>query len=475
MITQRVYATDIEDRIDPHFYKHKYLETVAQLKRLKTPTKSVDSFSDVICGPFGSAIKVSDYTDNGVPLIRIENIDKTEGVSSTNATFINERLASSLKHYKVNKGDLVISQRGTLGLCGVIRDDLSGAVISANLIAIKNLKEVNPDYLKFFFSSNLGQIQLERRTSGQVQTKITTEDIKTLLVPIPSQEIQHKIINTYLSALEDREEKLKQADELLNSIDGYVRQQLGIGYTEPEEAPTFTTSSDEVKGKRLDPKKYSQKPKTILTAIKKAKYSQLPLNDLIVANLSGEWGNDLFDKNAKADKDTVQVKVLRNTNFDNSLNLNLDDVAERLIEKNKFVKNKLQNGDILVEKSGGSPIQPVGRVAIFDNIKGDYCFSNFLQCIRINATKCLPYYLFAYLKSIYALNYMEYLQNQTTGIKNLIWEEFTDIPIVLPPKDTQEKLAEETKDRMTKAIALRHKASTVLDEAKKQVEEMILN
>ena len=40
---------------------------------------------------------------------------------------------------------------------------------------------------------------------------------------------------------------------------------------------------------------------------------------------------------------------------------------------------------------------------------------------------------------------------------------------------TKEKLAEETKDRMTKAIALRHKASTVLDEAKKQVEEMILN
>ncbi len=475
MITQKIYATDIEDRIDPHFYKPKYLMALAKLKRLKTPIKRVDSFSNVICGPFGSAIKVNDYSNNGTPLIRIENINKTDGVSSVNATFINEKLANSLNRYKVRKGDLVISQRGTLGLCGVIQEDLDGAVISANLIAIKNLGEISPDYLKFFFSSNLGQIQLERRTSGQVQTKITTEDIKSLLVPIPTKETQQKIINVYLIALKDREEKLRQADELLNSIDGYVRQQLGIDYTEPEEKPTFTTSSNEVEGKRLDPKKYSQKPKAILTAIKKAKYSQLPLNNLIVTNISGEWGNDLFDNNAKADKDTVQVKVLRNTNFDNSLNLNLDDVAERLIEKNKFVKNRLQNGDILIEKSGGSPIQPVGRVAIFDNIKSDYCFSNFLQCIRINATKCLPYYLFAYLKSIYALNYMEYLQNQTTGIKNLIWEEFTDTPIVLPPKDTQEKLAEETKDRMTKAIALRHEASTVLEDAKKKVEEMILN
>lgn len=475
MITQKIYATDIEDRIDPHFYKRKYLEVVTQLKRLKTPTKRVDSFSDVVCGPFGSAIKVNDYTDNGVPLIRIENISKTNGVSSINITFINEKLASSLKRYKVNSGDLVISQRGTLGLSGVIRDDLGGAVISANLIAIKNLRGVNPDYLQFFFGSNLGQIQLERRTSGQVQTKITTEDIKTLLVPIPPKEIQQKIVNTYLSAIKDREEKLKQADELLSSIDGYVRQQLNINYTEPEEKPTFITLSDEVEGKRLDPKKHSQKLKAILTAIKKAKYSQLPLNDLIVASVSGEWGKDLFDKNAKENRDTIEVKVLRNTNFDNSLNLNLDDVAERLIDRNKFEKIKLQDCDILVEKSGGSPIQPVGRVAIFDNIQGDYCFSNFLQCIRINTTKCLPYYLFTYLKAIYALNYMEYLQNQTTGIKNLIWEEFADIPVVLPPKDIQKKLAEETKNRMTKAVVLRREANNILKDAKKKVEEMILD
>jgi restriction endonuclease S subunit len=471
MITQKVYATDIEDRIDPHFYKHKYLEVATRLKRLRTPAKRVDSFSNVICGPFGSAIKVNDYTDKGVPLIRIENIDKTDGVSSTNATFIKEKLVSSLRRYVVNKGDLVISQRGTLGLSGVIKDDLDGAVISANLIAIKNLKEVTPDYLQFFFNSNLGKIQLERRTSGQVQTKITTEDIKTLLVPIPPKEIQQKIVNTYLSAIKNRKEKLKQADELLNSIEGYVRQQLGINYKEPEEKPTFTTLSNEVDGKRLDPKKYSQKPKAILTAIKKSKYSQLPLKELIIANLSGEWGNDLFDKNTK---DGIRIKVLRNTNFDNSLNLNLDDVAERLIEKNRFEKSKLQDGDILIEKSGGSPIQPVGRVAIFDNIQGDYCFSNFLQCIRVNTTKCLPYYLFVYLKTIYALNYMEYLQNQTTGIKNLIWEEFTDIPIALPPKDIQEKLAEEVKDRMSQAINLRKEAGAVLEEAKKKVEEMIL-
>src|SRR3989344_4544704 len=100
MITQKVYATDIEDRIDPHFYQPKYLKAVTQLRRLKTPIKRVDSFSDVVCGPFGSAIKVNDYSKSGIPIIRIENIDKTKGVSSINATFINEKLVSTLKRYR---------------------------------------------------------------------------------------------------------------------------------------------------------------------------------------------------------------------------------------------------------------------------------------------------------------------------------------------------------------------------------------
>ena len=465
---------DINGRLDCFYYQPEFVELEKKMKK-----KTNKTLGDFVLGIAGGATPNKLYSDkyyakssdDGIPFLRVQNVTN-EGLDFDNCKYIkSETHQGLLKRSQVKEDYLItkITGVGRMAISSVAPKDFEGN-INQHLVAIKTKSREVSEALASFLNSDIGERLASRRSTGGTRPAL---DYKALLsIPVI---FNPKIVSIMQSAYKDRKEKLKQADELLNSIDGYVRQQLGIGYTEPEEAPTFTTSSDEVKGKRLDPKKYSQKPKTILTAIKKAKYSQLPLNDLIVANLSGEWGNDLFDKNAKADKDTVQVKVLRNTNFYNSLNLNLDDVAERLIEKNKFVKNKLQNGDILVEKSGGSPIQPVGRVAIFDNIKGDYCFSNFLQCIRINATKCLPYYLFAYLKSIYALNYMEYLQNQTTGIKNLIWEEFTDIPIVLPPKDTQEKLAEETKDRMTKAIALRHKASTVLDEAKKQVEEMILN
>ena len=55
------------------------------------------------------------------------------------------------------------------------------------------------------------------------------------------------------------------------------------------------------------------------------------------------------------------VKVIRNTNFTMQGELNLDNVAEIQVEENAFVKRKLQKGDIIIEKSGGSQTQAVGR------------------------------------------------------------------------------------------------------------------
>ncbi|OGG13719.1 hypothetical protein A2773_06810 [Candidatus Gottesmanbacteria bacterium RIFCSPHIGHO2_01_FULL_39_10] len=470
MITQRVYATDIEDRIDPHFYKHKYLETVAQLKRLKTPTKSVDSFSDVICGPFGSAIKVSDYTDNGVPLIRIENIDKTDGVSSTNATFISEKLASTLKSYRVNKGDLVISQRGTLGLCGVIRDDLNDAVISANLIAIKNLKEVNPDYLKFFFSSNLGQIQLERRTSGQVQTKITTEDIKTLLVPIPSQEIQHKIINTYLSALEDREEKLKQADELLNSIDGYVRQQLGITYTEPEEEKIYTVNSQDLEGNRQDPYYYNPNFVKAFNSLVRIKHKILSLGQLIVDMSGGatpEVEGDFYtdEKNG--------VPFLRVQNITKK-GISLDDVKyiKKTVHYTTLKRSQLRAEDLVFTITGR-----IGSVAVVpNNFTGNINQHSVRIQLKdsIDGVKISPIYIATFLNSSFGQQIT--IRGITGGTRPALdYEYIKTIPIPLPDIKIQENIAQDFSNRVSGAEKLQNEASKLLEDAKKQVEEMILN
>ena len=66
----------------------------------------------------------------------------------------------------------------------------------------------------------------------------------------------------------------------------------------------------------------------------------------------------------------INVGVIRNTNITKDGNLDDSEIAYLDVEKKQFVKRKLIFGDIILEKSGGGPKQPVGRVIIFNkNVK----------------------------------------------------------------------------------------------------------
>src|ERR1700749_4359906 len=79
----------------------------------------------------------------------------------------------------------------------------------------------------------------------------------------------------------------------------------------------------------------------------------------------------------------IHVGVIRNTNFTKEGKLDDSDIAFLNVEQSQFLKRKLQYGDIILEKSGGGPKQPVGRVALFDKESWEYSLSNFPSALRI--------------------------------------------------------------------------------------------
>ncbi|MDE0471160.1 MAG: N-6 DNA methylase [Ekhidna sp.] len=203
----------------------------------------------------------------------------------------------------------------------------------------------------------------------------------------------------------------------------------------------FTVKSDELKGKRIDPKGYSPTFKRIKAKIDNKDSEKIKLQDCVLSSGSGQWGKDPNDENISEDYQLCYV--LRNTNFDNNFNLDLSDIALRYILKNKIKNLNLKENEILIEKSGGSPTQPVGRVAIMKNLPTDkpVVFSNFLQKIVINENIMSAEYIYSYLRSLYHLGYMEFIQNQTTGIKNLLNEDFFNIDIVKLNNKEQKEMA----------------------------------
>ena len=228
--------------------------------------------------------------------------------------------------------------------------------------------------------------------------------------------------------------------------------------TAPE---TFLVWSNEI-GNRLDPFFYRPIFKKLVATINSTTHKAFSLGNIVEFSFAGDWGEDpiSFEPNP----DYQLCYVLRNTNFDNKYNLNFNDVAQRYVKNSKVEKLALQKGDILIEKSGGSPIQPVGRVAFIDDLPFDkpVIFSNFLQKIRIAGDSFFPEYVFTFLQAIYHLGYTEFLQNQTTGIKNLRLDDFFKIKIAELPKNEQKKIAKFAFDTRKDAKEMEERAIKIL-------------
>lgn len=179
-------------------------------------------------------------------------------------------------------------------------------------------------------------------------------------------------------------------------------------------------------------------------------YATKPLAQLISKSFPGEWG--LEDKTGNG------IKVIRTTNITNDGTLDLTETVTRNISDTKLQKKLLKKGDILLERSGGTKDNPVGRVAYF-NENDAYVANNFTQTLR-SIGDIESYYLFHFLFYYYKMNKMKIrsMGNQTTGIQNLNMDDYMQIAIPVPPREHQEifisiaKQAEKSKSELRQAI-----------------------
>lgn len=112
-------------------------------------------------------------------------------------------------------------------------------------------------------------------------------------------------------------------------------------------------------------------------------------------------------------------------------------------------------GDIIIEKSGGSEKQPVGRPILFNISDGNYSFSNFTSTLRIkDNTEVNSAYLHKCLYAFYLKGETIKLQSKTTGLHNLNIKGYLRLNIPLPPLSTQLAIVSEL-DKINKLIRLK--------------------
>ncbi len=415
-------------------------------------------------------------TNNRAPrYIRITDVNEYGTLSDE----LGASAATVEDKYVLNNNDILIARSGnTVGKAYIHKSEqieypcfFAGYMIRF----IVDTKCVIPDYVFILTQLSFYRkwIKATQRTTGQ--PNVNAEEYRTLPIPLPPIEVQQQIVNIYTATQKAKQTKEQQANALLDSIDNYLLSQLGITLpTKDNSQKIYKVKLSDIIGTRLNSAIYN--PNTI--ALKNIQQSQtLPkkhLSDIVISNIAGDWGKD----EAEIADNYTKCLVIRATEFNNRYNLNLDNsrAKYRQIKTDKLNKMDICAGDILIEKSGGSPDQPVGRVAYFtDDIihNNDVIgYSNFIQKIRIDPTQANAEYVYYYLSTMYRIGMTEAMQSQTNGIRNLQMSNYFQQYVILP--DNQDEIVVHIRNIYIQAKALENEAVDILELAKTQIEKIIL-
>ena len=163
-------------------------------------------------------------------------------------------------------------------------------------------------------------------------------------------------------------------------------------------------------------------------------WSRTRLKYTVETPVNGVWGNE---PNGKED----DVLVVRVADF-HPTTAGLREVLPtvRSVERNLRGGRLLRRGDLLLEKSGGGDLQPVGRVVLVDrDLDADAVCSNFVARMR-----ALPAYDPVFLNLLHRALYRADLTRpsikQTTGIQNLDGDSYLSQHVVVPPLALQRAL-----------------------------------
>jgi type I restriction enzyme, S subunit len=191
-------------------------------------------------------------------------------------------------------------------------------------------------------------------------------------------------------------------------------------------------------------------------------FQLLPLEGLLDSYIGGLWGEE-------PGRSEVDVKVMRITELGANGTSELSTSAIRSLTHKQVASRKLHEGDLVLEKSGGGPKTPVGRVALISALTQDVICSNFMLLMRPNHSLVLSKYLHHFLTYLHVTGQTIPLQSSSTNIRNISTPDYMQVQVPVPSLDEQKQIVEtldEHLSRLDKALAeitdLNHKVKGLI-------------
>ena len=160
----------------------------------------------IVGGPFGSKLVSKDYTQEGVPVIRGVNMSNGRYISEADFVFVSdEKKRKDLQSNLARPGDMVFTQRGTLGQVAIVPDDSiyrEFVISQSQMRATLDPAKADKHFYYYFFSSKNVIDTIMNMTSSSGVPHINLGTLKDFEVPVPPLPTQQRIAGI-LSAYDD--------------------------------------------------------------------------------------------------------------------------------------------------------------------------------------------------------------------------------------------------------------------------------
>ena len=173
----------------------------------------------------GFAYKSKDFSDSGIPVIKIKNVSPPR-ITLDDLSYVPEAIAYQNPRYILKKGDVLIAMTGShinqiasvVGRVGRVHyDDITVLNQRVGKIVNKNESLSCLDFIYYYLSQYEVKVELAQKAGGAAnQANISPADIKNLMIPCPPIEIQHLIASTlsrYDSLIENYQKQIKLLEE----------------------------------------------------------------------------------------------------------------------------------------------------------------------------------------------------------------------------------------------------------------------
>ena len=182
-------------------------------------TLRTHEIGEAVGGPFGSKLGTKDYRDHGVPVIRGSNLAGGEKFSLQDLVFVSEEKADELAANLAVPGDIVITQRGTLGQVGLVPPmPYRRYVVSQSQMRVRpDPALADSDYLYYMFQSAPIVRRIKGRAIATGVPHINLDILRSLPIELPKLPVQRAVARV-LSGLDAKIELNRRTNRTLEAL-----------------------------------------------------------------------------------------------------------------------------------------------------------------------------------------------------------------------------------------------------------------